>query len=200
MTTGRVEAFSDGVIAVAITLLVLDLRVPKASEHQALSHALAAQWPNYLAYVVSFLTIGVIWINHHAMLHRLERVDYSVLALNVLLLLTVVALPFSTALMAEYLTEPAGGHLAAFVYGGSFLLMALTFFVMQRHLLLRRTTLLKQQLDDRARRRLLRRNAAGLVPYAAATATAVLSQYVTVAICAAVAIFYALPSVSRDPS
>jgi uncharacterized membrane protein len=95
MEKPRVEAFSDGVIAVAITLLALDLRVPDPAAHGGLAHALAAQWPNYAAYLVTFLTIGIIWINHHAMLRRLVSVDHTILVLNLLLLLTVVILPFT---------------------------------------------------------------------------------------------------------
>lgn len=197
MTTGRMEAFSDGVIAVAITLLVLDLTPPEPNAKESLAHALAELWPNYLAYVVSFVTIGIIWINHHISIRRLAYVDQSVLALNLLLLLTVVALPFTTALMARYLTEPAGARLAAAVYGGSYLVMGLTFFALQRHMVVNRQGLLRQPLDDAARRRVLTRNGAGLIPYAVATAVAPLSQYLTLAICGAVAVYYALPTDGR---
>ena len=99
-----------------------------------LAHKLAEQWPSYAAYVVSFLTIGVIWINHHAMLRRVQTVDHSVLILNLLLLMLIAVLPWTTALLAEYLREDDGQHLAAAIYGGSLLAMALSFFAMQRHL------------------------------------------------------------------
>ena len=118
LSTSRLEAFSDGVIAVAITLLVLDLHVPSPTERGSLARHLFEQWPSFAAYLVSFLTIGVIWLNHHAMLRRFARADHSVLTLNVLLLMCIVVLPFSTSLMAAYLTAPAG-HLAAVIYGGS---------------------------------------------------------------------------------
>jgi uncharacterized membrane protein len=198
MSKTRLEAFSDGVIAVAITLLALDLHVPDPAGPGTLAHGLAEQWPNYAAYVVSFLTIGIIWINHHAMLRRLVGVDHAILLLNLLLLLTIVVLPFSTALMAEYLKASHGQNLAAGVWSGSFLVMALAFFAMQRHLLTAKQPLLHQHLTPEVRTWVLRRNAAGLIPYAIATATAILSPYLTLAICAIVAVFYALPGTTAD--
>jgi uncharacterized membrane protein len=198
MSKTRLEAFSDGVIAVAITLLALDLHVPDPAGPGTLAHRLAEQWPNYAAYVVSFLTIGIIWINHHAMLRRLVGVDHAILLLNLLLLLTIVVLPFSTALMAEYLKASHGQNLAAAVWSGSFLVMALAFFAMQRHLLIAKQHLLQQDLTPEVRRWVLRRNAAGLIPYAIATAAAILSPYLTLAICAIVAVFYALPGTPAD--
>jgi uncharacterized membrane protein len=198
MSKARIEAFSDAVIAVAITLLALDLRVPDPGSPGSLAHHLGQQWPNYAAYVVSFLTIGIIWINHHAMLQRLVSVDHTILMLNLLLLLTIGVLPFSTALMAEYLNASHGQNLAAVVYGGSFLSMALAFFAMQRHLLLAKQHLLHDRLTPEVRQGVLRRNALGLLPYAVATVGGILSPFLTLAICAGVAVFYALPGTTFD--
>jgi len=198
VTKGRVEAFSDGVIAIAITLLVLDIHVPEPRPGASLAHRLAVQWPSYAAYVISFATIGIIWINHTAMLRRLVTVDHSVLVLNLLLLLTIGVLPFSTALMAAYLKEPHGEKLAAAVYGGSLLLMALAFFAMQRHILSARVHLLREHLTPEVRRALLRRNFAGVLPYAVATAAAAINPYLTLALTAAIAVFYALPGTTGD--
>src|SRR5947209_10920991 len=127
MGTNRLEAFSDGVIAVAVTLLVLDIKVPPEHGPQHLAHALLNNWPHYAAYVISFLTIGIIWINHHAMISRLERADHSILILNLLLLMTIVLLPFATELMAAYLRASSGEALAAGIYSGAFLLMSIAF-------------------------------------------------------------------------
>jgi uncharacterized membrane protein len=196
--TGRTEAFSDGVIAIAITLLVLDIKVPPPGHDGSLAHRLAEQWPSYAAYVVSFLTIGIIWINHSAMLRRLVAVDHSVLFLNLLLLLTIGVLPFTTALMAAYLKAEDGETLAAAIYGGSFLLMAVAFFGMHQHLLRSRVHLLQEHLTPEVRRAVLWRNAAGLVPYAIATVAALITPYLTLAICAAVAVFYAVPGTTSD--
>jgi uncharacterized membrane protein len=134
MSKARIEAFSDAVIAVAITLLALDLRVPVPGGTGSLAHRLGEQWP---------LTIGV--------------------------------LPFSTALMAEYLNAARGQNFAAVIYGGSFLLMSLAFFAMQRHLLLTKQHLLQDHLTPEVRRTVLRRNAIGLLPYAVATVAGIVS-------------------------
>jgi uncharacterized membrane protein len=198
MSKARIEAFSDAVIAVAITLLALDLHVPDPAGPGSLAHRLGEQWPNYAAYVISFLTIGIIWINHHAMLQRLVSVDHAILVLNLLLLLTIGVLPFSTALMAEYLNASHGQNLAAVVYGGSFLLMSLAFFAMQRHLLITKQHLLRDHLTPEVRQAVLRRNAMGLLPYAVATVGGIVSPFLTLAICAGVAVFYALPRTTFD--
>jgi uncharacterized membrane protein len=192
MSKARLEAFSDGVIAIAITLLVLDLRIPHVGG-RSLGHKLGEQWPSFAAYVISFLTIGIIWINHHAALRRLRLVDHSVLILNLLLLLTIGILPWSTALVAEYLRQSSGQHLAAGVYAGSFLLMSVVFYALQHHTLLRREHLLHDDVRASDRARIARRASGGLAPYVLASALAPVSAYATLAICGAVAVYYAIP-------
>ncbi len=196
MSTGRVEAFSDGVFAIAITLLVLDIHVPHPG-NGTLGHELLAQWPTYAAYVISFLTIGIIWINHHAAFSRLRSVDHSILMWNLGLLLTVGILPFTTSLMATYLKEGSGESLAAAVYGASFLLMGAVFVGLNRHILLGRPQLLKSAMGDAAGRRTLRFAALGQIPYLVATLLAFVSPYITIVICGATAIYYSLPIASR---
>jgi len=193
MSTNRLEAFSDGVLAVAITLLVLELRVPPIGGHSTLAHALLAQWPQYAAYVTSFLTIGIIWINHHAMIGRLREADRTILALNLLLLLTIGVLPFATDLMATYLKQSRGQHLAAAVYSGAFLLMSIAFVSLNGHILLSKSRLLGLDLTLEQRRKILLRGGIGIVPYLMATALAPVSPYITLGICGAVAGYYALP-------
>jgi uncharacterized membrane protein len=195
VSTNRLESFSDGVIAVAITLLVLSITVP-APGASSLAHDLGHQWPKYAAYAVSFITIGIIWINHHVMIGRLQRTDHSILILNLVLLLTIALLPFATDLLAQYLNRGHGQHLAAAIYGGAFLMMAIAFFALNSHILLRKTHMLRMELSDEARRRILARSFTGLPPYVIATAVAPVSQYATFAICAAIAFFYALPIAS----
>lgn len=192
------EAFSDGVLAIAITLLVLDIHVPSPETPGTLAHKLAAQWPSYAAYLTSFLTIGIIWINHHAMIRRLRSVDHSIITLNLLLLLTIGVLPFTTALVAAYLKQGSGQHLAAAIYGGSYLLMGIAFATTQRHILFARANLLRGALSESERRSILARGVAGIAPYVIATALAPVSAYVTLAICGVVALFYALPFTTRD--
>jgi uncharacterized membrane protein len=196
MGTNRLESFSDGVIAVAITLLVLDIKVPPVGSHETLLHALAQGWPHYAAYAVSFLTIGIIWINHHAMITRLAQADHSILILNLLLLMTIAVLPFATELMAAYLRDGQGQKLAAGVYGGAFLLMAVAFATLNRHILLARAHMLSAEIPFEERRRILARSVSGLAPYTIATILAVVSAYATLAICAALAVFYATPLAS----
>jgi uncharacterized membrane protein len=191
----RLEAFSDGVLAVAITLLVLNIHVPSPSAH-GLGHELGREWPAYDAYATSFITIGIIWINHHIVIGRLREADHAILILNLVLLMTIGLLPFATDLLSSYLTRSHGQHLAAAVYGGAFLAMSIAFAVFNWHILMRKTHLLHTQLPEEERRRILGRFVTGLAPYAIATALAFVSQYATLAICAAIAAFYALPVAS----
>jgi TMEM175 potassium channel family protein len=196
MGTNRLEAFSDGVIAVAVTLLVLDIHVPEIRHDETLLRALLHSWPHYAAYVVSFMTIGIIWINHHAMISRLARADHSILILNLLLLMSIVLLPFATELMAAYLRASSGQTLAAGVYSGAFLLMAVAFAALNRHILLARAHMLSIEIPLEERRRILARSVSGLAPYLVATILSVVSPYATLAICGALAVFYALPLAS----
>ncbi|HXF30606.1 MAG TPA: TMEM175 family protein [Solirubrobacterales bacterium] len=196
MTPNRLEAFSDGVFAIAITLLVLELHVPEPGSGE-LGHELLDAWPSYAAYVITFITIGIIWINHHAAFSRLRAVDHSILMLNLLLLLTVSVLPFTTALMAAYLKEADGERLAAGIYGASFLVMGGVFVLANRQILLKRPQLLKQRIEPAAARRLLSFAALGQIPYVLAVALAIVSPYVTLAICALTAIYYSLPVATR---
>jgi uncharacterized membrane protein len=120
MSSRRAEAFSDGVFAVAITVLVFNLL--EIGSHGLGSHpyhVLLAAWPNYFAYAVSFLTIGIMWINHHAMFGAITLVDRRLLIINLVALMGVVAIPFPTALVAEQLATgtAAGGRAAAVAYG-----------------------------------------------------------------------------------
>jgi uncharacterized membrane protein len=193
MGTNRLESFSDGVIAVAITLLVLGIGVPPVTDGgHALAHDLGHQWPEYLAYVISFLTIGIIWINHHAMIGRLREADHTILILNLLLLMTIGILPFATDLVAQH----RGEHLAAAIYSGSFTLMAVVFSLLNRQVLIVRGHLLAEPLPLDQRRRIFHRAATGVVPYVIATVLAFVSSYVTLGICAAIAVYYATPLAS----
>jgi uncharacterized membrane protein len=196
MSTNRLESFSDGVFAVAITLLVLGIDVPHVGPHGSLGRELVANWPQYAAYVVSFLTIGIIWINHHAMIGRLRAADHTILILNLLLLMTVALLPFATDLIATYLRHSQGRSLAAVLYASAYLLMALMFGLLNGWILLRRQHLLRDSLPLARRRQIFSHAAAGTVPYIVAVGVAFVSAYASLAICAAIAVFYALPIAS----
>lgn len=136
MDSRRAESFSDGVIAVAITVLVFNL-LPIAERTTGTKPVvltfryLGQQWPAYLAYVISFMTIGIIWLNHHGMFSRVTKVDRQLLVLNLFLLMAVVATPFPTALVADHLTGNSGGGgqatVAAVLYGLVMIAMSITF-------------------------------------------------------------------------
>lgn len=128
--TARVEAFSDGVFAIAITLLILEIKVPE-SRHESLSHALVQLWPSYLAYLASFLTIGVMWLNHHRLFTLINRCEDGLIAWNLALLLGVSWIPFPTALLAEHLEVP-DQRIAGVVYASSFFVIAIVFNMMWR--------------------------------------------------------------------
>ena len=97
---GRVEAFSDGVLAIAITLLVLELRSPAEADHGRFAEALTREWPTYLAYLAAFVMIGSVWLHHHLVLSRVRRVNLPVVLVNLLLLLATSVLPFPTAVIS----------------------------------------------------------------------------------------------------
>jgi len=196
MRTNRMEAFSDGVIAVAITLLVLGIQVPKPGGSPSLIDELGQQWPSYAAYFTSFLTIGIIWINHHAMIDRLQRSDHVILILNLVLLMSIGVIPFATSLMAAYLRQSSGESVAAAVYSGSFLVMSIAFAVLNWAILLGKAGQIGEELSLAQRRAILRRSIIGLIPYALATALAFVSPYLTLVICAALAAYYAHPAAS----
>ena len=118
MDSRRCESFSDGVFAVAITILVFNLLPIADITHPPLTGgSLASHWPAYFAYAVSFLTIGIMWLNHHTMLSAVSRVNRTVLVLNLLLLMFVVAIPFPTALIAAHLNDSTAGKVATVTYG-----------------------------------------------------------------------------------
>jgi uncharacterized membrane protein len=128
LTKTRLEAFSDGVFAIAITLLVIEIRPPTPNEGETLARALWEQWPHYLGYFLSFLVLGVMWLNHHRIFEPAQRVDGVVLVLNLNLLLWAVLIPFPTAVVADFLRE--GGDdakTAVALYGGVILLAAISF-------------------------------------------------------------------------
>ena len=128
--TTRLEAFSDGVFAIAITLLVLELAVrPPGSPLEQVLHA----WPSYLAYVVSFLTIGAAWLSHNEMTDRLERADQILLRVNLLLLLVVVFLPFPTRLVAESLHNIRGERVYVTMYGLTLLAIRVFGFLLDEY-------------------------------------------------------------------
>ena len=194
MSRGRLEAFSDGVFAIAITLLVLEIDVPAAGGD--LAHEVGQLWPSFAAYIVSFFTIGIIWVNHHAMMGRVERVDRTLLFVNLNLLLLVAFIPWPTAVLAEHLRDGGDNeHLAAAMYAGTFLVMGCCFFVLWWYA--RSARLLVGELDPGAAARLVRRNLVGQTAYAVALGLAFVSAPASLALCGLVALYYVHPGPMR---
>jgi len=129
--TARVEAFSDGVFAVAITLLIFDLKVPSGPAGH-LGQSLARQWPTYAAFLLSFAFIGIMWVNHHRLFSHIRRSDNGLLFLNLLLLLGITVVPFPTALLAAQYGTP-DRTVAAAVFNGTYVLLAVFFNVLWHH-------------------------------------------------------------------
>jgi len=130
--TGRVEAFSDGVFAIAITLLILEVHVPTGPPG-SLASALARQWPTYVSFLISFAFIGIMWVNHHRLFNHIRRSDNLLLFLNLLLLLGVTVVPFPTALLATHYLSSADSVVAAAVFNGTYLVIAIFFNVLWHH-------------------------------------------------------------------
>jgi uncharacterized membrane protein len=167
MDKGRAEAFSDGVLAVAITLLVLDLHV-QAVGHGSLSHQLGQNWPNFAAFVVSFFVIGVIWVNHHALFGLVDRVDRVLLFENLLLLMFVTTLPFTTSTLAEFVREDgANARWAVVLYGISNIGMAFGFTMMLSRMV--HHGLLANPVAPEIAKQAVRRFGLGSIAYPAAT-------------------------------
>ena len=188
MERDRLEAFSDGVIAVAITLLALDL-VIAGPGHGSLISQLGRHWPAFVAYLISFFTIGIIWVNHHDLVKNIAYVDRTLLFLNLVLLLFVVAIPFATSTMAKYLTsDNQDAHVAMAIYCIAFLGMALSFtgifsWTLGEGRLLR-------PIPTAARRSAWIRFSIGGIFYLVAIAVAFVSAPIALAIIGAVAVYY----------
>jgi uncharacterized membrane protein len=183
----RLEAFSDGVFAIAITLLVLEIDVPEAAEG-GLWSALLDQWPSYAAYLVSFAVIGIIWVNHHRATRPVARVDTTLLFLTLLLLLFVAVLPFPTALLAEYILHPADADVAAAVYSATMLGMAVAFNLQWRWIA-RSERLLHAHIDP-VSVKVTARGSLGIFLYAGTVALSFVSPLWTLAVHGALAVYY----------
>jgi TMEM175 potassium channel family protein len=193
--TNRLEAFSDGVIAIAITLLILEIHVPDVTQtddgRQLWSH-LWDLWPSYVGYLISFVIIGIMWANHHNIFKYIARVDHYLILINTLFLLFVGFIPFTTGLLAEYLGHD-GEKTATIVYSGWFFATALVY-----HLLWRYPSkighLLDSATDPAAIAAITRRFNFGPPSYALAFAAAFVYPPASLVIVALLALLYALPS------
>ena len=192
--TGRLEAFSDGVFAIAVTLLVLELRAPLPGtlhEGESLLHALLHEWPSYLAFVTSFVTVLIVWINHHNLFKMIRRTDHNLLLLNGFLLLVVTFIPFPTNVLAEYIQQP-DARTAAIFYSGTFLVMAIAF-----NLLWRYTShdgrLLARDADMQLVRVINKQFQIGPLTYVVCVVGAAINAVAGFALVSALAVYWALP-------
>jgi uncharacterized membrane protein len=196
MNKSRVETFSDGVFAIAITLLVLTIAQP--THYRDLAHELATRWPSLAAYVVSFAVIGIMWLNHHSLFTSFERIDRGLFYLNLLLLMTITFLPYPTGVLGEALARGEGTRTAAVVYAltmavNSYAWTALWLYGSGRRRLLHPSF----PEEERALATLL--FTIGVIMYTLAVGVAFLNAYVFLALQAAFAVYYALDPVTRRP-
>lgn len=189
--TSRLEAFSDGIFAIAITLLVLEIKVPHfegAATSQALSDALLKQWPSYLALVTSFFTVLIMWVHHHLVFRMVGRADTNLLFVNGLLLLFISVVPFPTAVLAEYMGTPAAPS-ACTLYAGFFVGISVCFQLLVMSAF--RPTVLSPTASKATIHRLRRSYWAGPPLYLLATLTAPFFPLASIGICTALWIFWA---------
>jgi uncharacterized membrane protein len=188
--TARIEAFSDGIFAIAATLLVLEIGVASPTGAR-LGHELLRIWPSYLAYVTSFLTIGIIWINHHHNMRAIDHADRTFMFVNLLLLLDVAFIPFPTKLVADYLRGP-GERTAVIAYAATLLVMAALYTLWWLYARTGRR-LIDPNVKEAELRAIDRRFAPGLPLYLVVFALAFLSPLAAVILTLLLAAFY-LPS------
>jgi TMEM175 potassium channel family protein len=190
MRTSRLEAFSDGVFAIAITLLVLEISVPEHSGTHLLE-AIRDEWPSYLAYIVSFSTIGVIWLEHHTITDYLERVTSVFIRLNLLLLLVVAFVPFPTRILAEYLHERDAERIAVTFYGLTLLAANIVLSVLWRYAV--RDALVKPDAHDEEVSLLTQRLTPGLGGYVSVIVLGIFFPTAAVVGFLVMALFFLIP-------
>jgi uncharacterized membrane protein len=196
--TNRLEAFSDGVFAVAITLLVLNIKIPgidlppsKLPNDTDLWHTLGDEWPMLVAYGTSFATIGVMWLNHHRLYLHIKHINTGLVLLNLLLLLIIVFIPVPTALVAEYLVRP-DLHAAAIFYSGTNVILAVCFNLLWRYASYH-NRLLGKNADTRAVMAISRQYLFGPLLYLIALGLAWVNVPVSIIFNLILALFFALP-------
>ncbi|MCA1819640.1 MAG: TMEM175 family protein [Thermoplasmatota archaeon] len=191
--SGRMEGFSDGVFGIAMTLLVLELRVPTDSAR--LAHDLAVLAPKYFAFALSFATILIMWVNHHGIFLYVRRFDAHILFSNGLLLLFVTFMPFPTALLGDYLLT-SQGRVAAAVYALSFVAINLSWILMW-HSIRHRRKVVAPRITDHDVRALDRSLAIGLGAYVVAAALALVSAVASAALVLLIAVFWTVQAFRR---
>jgi uncharacterized membrane protein len=194
MSKSRLEALSDGVFAIAITLLVLSLASPNDYTH--LGHQLAQRWPSLAAYVVSFAVIGIMWFNHHSICSHFERVDRPFFYLNLFLLMTIAFLPYPTGILGEALRQGHGARTAALFYSVTMTVNAVAWASLWLYASTGRR-LLRESFPESQRRVATIAFTSGTFVYAASIGVAVVNAYVCLAFHGLLAVYYAFDPLSR---
>lgn len=198
--TTRLEAFSDGVFAIAITLLVLEIRLPSTADAEgagSLGSALLQLWPTYLAYVTSFITIAIMWVNHHATFRTIRRVNRSMLFLNALLLLAITFLNFPTAIVAEYFEKP-DAQVAALFYSGTLFIINLLYNSLWWYVI-RHPELLDSKISKELVQKFVGKYSISLLAYPFAFVIAFLNAQLSIILCLAAGIFFGVIMPQRKP-
>ena len=193
--TGRLEAFCDGVFAIAITLLVLEIRVPEpetARHAGGLVRALGALWPSFVGYAIGFMTIGIMWANHHTIFQYVRRSDRYFLMINVAFLMLIAFLPFPTALLAAYLPEAEERRAAVLAYGATVWFIALAYNAVWWYAV-RGGRLLDRNADRVAVRTISNRYKLGPLAYGLVLVMAFVSPWISLAGHVALAALYLIP-------
>lgn len=186
--TSRLETFSDGVFAIAATLLILDV---KPSGNGSVAQQLLHAWPSYAAYAISFATLGIVWVNHHSVFTQIGRVDRTFLFINVLFLMVIAFSPFPTRVLAEHIRD--GSKSAAFAYGLTYTAMAVCYGALWFYAAAGRR-LIAPSADQRTVSGISRSFAPGSLVYAVATLSSLISAWLAVVLYAAIALFYVVES------
>jgi TMEM175 potassium channel family protein len=192
MSTGRLETFADGVLAIAATLLILNVDAQVEAGERSLGAQLLHIWPSYIAYAVSFLTIGIIWVNHHTVMTQIGRVDRVFLLLNVGLLMFIAFIPFPTRLVAEHIRTD-GARAAALTYGVTLTSTAVMFSAVWFYAAIGRR-LIRENADARAVTGISRSYLPGPWIYLTATLVALASPTASVVLFGLIALFYVAES------
>lgn len=193
--TFRLEAFADAVFAIAITLLIIEIRLPphdELADQGGLTGALLHLWPSYVGYLISFVVIGIMWANHHSLMKLIDRVDHGFITLTLLLLMCVAFLPFPTAVMAEHLADPHERSVAVAFYCGAFTVTAAFYFLLWWHAA-RGRRLIAAHVPDATVRAVTRAYAPGSLLYLTATLLAFVHVALSLAIVVGLAVLYMLP-------
>lgn len=188
LTKSRIEALSDGIFAVAMTLLVLDIKPPAVIQAAAVPRELLALWPRFLSYAVSFLMLGIYWVGQHNQFHLIRRADRTLLWINLVFLMAISFVPFSTALLSAYPLQPS----AQTVYGGNLIAIGMILlwhwsYATHRH------RLVDPELDDRMIRSVIRRILIGPALFTLAIASSSFSAVASLVLYVVAPLIYVLP-------